>query len=301
MELLGILPYITLHTNGPQDIQPPQSMFIYTGSERVDMLAWSVPDIDFDVRDSSVILDTMLSARVSLSITNWQRSSVNINTRTFDAVLAALPLDSLVTLNAPDRTRFKEQVWRSHAQRWRQLRCVRLGVPAALGFREFVLNDNGEHECSSFPSLIKLGIVDSLSEWTGPRIRDLCDILKRRVEQGVPLKAVDVRTSNVPDCTTALQQLSALGVEVWGIPADERPETQKPSFTSYYSGVRDLFVQDDSDLDSNIDGYNDDGSEEGSDSDIEDFYDGFHDVLPHFMTEEEYDEADDVDFYHNTV
>ena len=294
LEVLGLLPYVTLHTHGPQDTQPLQSMLIYTSYERVDMLAWTVPDIDLHVQDSSVILDMMLSARVSFSITNWHRSSaVNMNTRMFDAVLAALPLDSLVTLNAPDRTRFDEQVWRSHAQRWRLLHCVRLGVPAALGFREFVINDNREHECSSFPSLIKLGVVDSLSELTGPRIRDLCDILTKRVEQGVPLKVVDMSTCNVPD-RTALEQLSELGVDVWG-PTDERSETRKPSFTSYYSGVRDLLVQDNSDLDSDVDEDDDDGSEEGSDSDMDDF----DDVLDHtYMTEED---ADDVDFYYDNI
>jgi hypothetical protein len=258
-EVLGILPYVTLHSHGPQDTQPLQSMLIYSNSTRIDMLAWAVPDIDFDVRNSSTILDTMLSARVSFSVANNRSSSFNISTRMFDATLAALPLDSLVTLTAPDGTWFGDQVWRSHAQRWRLLHCVRLGVPAAQAFRRISLGDNGEHERSLFPLLRKLVLVDSISVLTGPRIRDLCDILMKRAEQGVPLKVVDMRTCNVPD-HAAIQQLSELGVDVWG-PTDDRSETWKPSFTKCFSGARDLLVEGNSDLDPVVDEDSDEDSE----------------------------------------
>ena len=266
-EVLGILPYVTLHTHGPQDTQPLHSMLVYTSGMRFDMQAWPVPNIDFDVRDSSFTLDTMLSARVSLSITNkrWS-SSFNIGTRTFDAVLAALPLDNLLTLTAPDHVEIDKQVWRSHAQKWRRLHCIRLGVLSALQFREILLEDNGKHECPLFPSLIKLVLVDSISISAGRLIRAICDIHIKRAEQGVPLKVVDMRAYNVPD-RTALQQLSALGVEVWG-PTHERSKTLEPSFTVYYCGVRDLLDQDNSDLDSDVD-EDGDGLEEGSGSDMD--------------------------------
>ena len=301
-DLEVLLPYVTLHSHGSQDTQPLQNMFIYASSMRVDMLAWTVPDIDFDVRDSSVILDTMLSARVSLSITNKHWFSIfNINTKIFEVVLAALPLDSLVSLTAPDHTHFGKQFWRCHAQRWCLLRYVRLGVLAALEFREIVLDSNEEHERSLFPSLIKLALVDSLSTLTGQLIPNLCDILKKRVEQGVPLKVVDMRACDVPD-HTALEQLRELGAAVL-CPTDERSEPRKPSFAACYSRVRDPLVQDNSDLlDSNVDEDSDDGSEEGGDSDMHDFDDGFDDMLDHtFLTEEYYEGVDDVDFYYDTI
>ena len=267
LEVLGILPYVTLHTHGPQDTQPIQSMLVYTFGTRFDMLAWTVPNIDFDVRDSSFTLDTMLSARVSLSITHKHcdpRPHININTRMFDAVFAALPLDNLVTLTAPDHIKIDKQVWLSNAQRWRQLHCVRLGVRSTLQFREILLVDNGKHECSLFPLLIKLVLVNSnhlTSIPTGELIRAVRDILVKRAEQGAPLKAVDIRAYDVPD-RTELQQLSELGVEVWGL-TRESSEIHDRSFTTYYSGLRDLFVQDNEDnydlnLDVNEDG--DDGS-----------------------------------------
>ena len=261
LEVLEILPYVTLHTHGPQDTQPLQSMVICTCGVRFDMLAWTVPNIDLDVRDSSFILDTMLPARVSLSITHkrWN-PTFNINSRMFDAVLAALPLDSLVTLAAPNHMEIDKRVWRSHAQRWRRLQCIHIGILSASQFRDVLLEDNGEHECSLFPSLIKLVLVDSISRSNGELIRALCDILIKRAEQGVPMKVVDMRGYNVPDCTE-LQQLRELGVEVWGL-TPEFSETRERSFTAFYSGLRNLLVQDnqdDSDLDSDEDEDADDG------------------------------------------
>jgi hypothetical protein len=303
-ELQRILPYVTLHSHGPQDTQPLQSMLIYSNSMRIDMLAWTAPDIEFDMRDSSIILDTILSARVSLSITSKRSSPFNIYTRMFDAALAALPLDSLVTLTVPEDTWFGEQVWRSHAHRWHLLHCVRLGLSAAQGFRRMFLDNNGEHECSLFPSLRKLVLVDSTTVLSGPRIRDLCDILMKRKEQGVPLNVVDMRTCIVHD-DAAIQQLTELGVDVWG-PTDDSSEKRKPSFTKCFSEARDLLVQDNSDLDDDDDDEDGDdellsSSEEDSDSEVDAVDDDF-DVLDHtFRTEEDYEGADDVDFYGDTI
>ena len=268
LEVLGLLPYVTLHAHGPQDIRPLQSVLIlHTSDTRLEMLAWTVPNIDFDARDSSFIFD-MLKARVSLSITVKWTTNSNINTRTFDAVLAALPLDSLVTLTAPDRIQIDKQVWLNHAHRWRQLRCVRLGTLSAQHFRDILLEDSGKNECSLFPSLTKLVIVDTISSISTRRLmRAVCEILIMRVDQGVPLRGVDMRACNVPD-RGALQELSKLGVDV-GDPTDERSETQKQSFTAYYSGLRDLLAQDNSDLDSDVDEDGDDGSEESICSDMD--------------------------------
>ncbi|KAN0139633.1 hypothetical protein V8E53_002295 [Lactarius tabidus] len=299
-ELQRILPYVTLHSHGPQDTQPLQSMLIYSNGIRIDMLAWTAPDIEFDMRDSSIVLDTILSARVSLSITRKESSPFNIYTRMFDAAFAGLPLDSLVTFTAPEDTWFDEQVWRSHAKRWHLLHCARLGLPAAQGFRRMFLDDDGEHECSLFPSLRKLVLVDSTTVLTGPRTRDLCDVLMKRKEQGVPLNVVDMRTCIVSD-HAAIQQLTELGVDVWG-PTDDSSEKRKPSFAKCFSEGRDLLdqlVQDNSDLDSDDDEDGDD--EEDGDSEMDAVDDDF-DVLDHtFRTEEDYEGADDVDFYGDTI
>jgi hypothetical protein len=224
------------------------SMLIHTNTARLDMLAWTVPDINFDTRDPGTFLDTMLSARVMLSVTTkW--SIADFHKRMFNAAMAGLPLNSLVTLLTPDSTWFNEQVWRSHAPRWSLLQRVCVGPTAACAFRN-ILNDNEKTVRPILPLLKKLVIVDM--ELWGPWIRDLCDTLMKRVERGVPLEVLDLRTCVTTD-HTAIQQLSRTGVITWG-PTEGTRRTQKPSFATYYCKARiGLLIQDDSDPDSDPD------------------------------------------------
>jgi hypothetical protein len=221
-------------------------MLIYTSSMRVDILAWTAPDIDFDVRGSSVMLDAILSARMFLSVVTKEMSSSDTHTRIFDEVMAALPLDSLVTLTAPD---YALHDWRRHAPRWCLLQRVRLGFPAANALRKILLDDNGEHKCSLLPSLKILILVDT--ELRGPWILDLCDTLMKRVDKGVPLEVVDFRTCAVTD-HKALQQLIKIVVVAWD-PSEEFYLTGKSYFTTCYSGARSLLVQGNSEPDSDVD------------------------------------------------
>jgi hypothetical protein len=177
-QLHRILPYVALQAHGSQDAQPLQSMLIYTGDLRVDMLMWTVPGIDFDVRDSSAFLDAILSARVLLSVVTRARPKSKTHMRMFDEAMAALPLDNLVTLTAPDCTFLN---WRLHIQRWRLLQCVRLGLPAANAFRKILQQDNRKYKRLLLPSLTKLILVDT--ELTGPWILDLCNTHKARGER----------------------------------------------------------------------------------------------------------------------
>jgi hypothetical protein len=251
-EVQGILPYIAIHAHGTQDIQPLQSMLVHANGTRLDMLAWTEPDINFDARDPGTFLDTMLSARVMLSVTTKRSTAVvDFHRRIFNDAMAGLPLNNLVTLLTPDGTWFNEQVWRSHAPRWRLLQCVCLGPTAACAFRN-ILNDNEKSGCPILPLLRKLVLVDM--ELWGPWIRDLCDTLMKRVERGVPLDMLDLRTCVTTD-HTAIQQLSQTGVITWGpTKRTHRGQTQKPSFATYYCKARiGLLIQDDLDPDSDSD------------------------------------------------
>jgi len=86
----------------------------------VDILVWPVPDIDVEVHDPPTLLAAMLSPRVALSVTRKGWCDSNIPTEILDAAMAALPLDSLVTLTAHFRERdirrvLYEQFWLHHA------------------------------------------------------------------------------------------------------------------------------------------------------------------------------------------
>ena len=246
-QLHRILPYVALQTPGPKAAQPLQSMLLYTRDFRIDMLMWTVPGIEPDVRDSSAFLDAMLSARVFFSIlTNRWRAKSKTHMRMFDEAIAALPLDNLVTLTAPDCAFFN---WSHHAPRWCLLECVRLGLPAANALMKSLLHDNGIRLWSLLPSLTKLILIDT--ELTGPWILDLCDTLMKRLEKGVPLEVVDIRTCTVTDCT-AIQQLIKIVSVAWN-PSEESCGTGKPDFATCYCDSLSLLGKDNYGPDSEAD------------------------------------------------
>jgi hypothetical protein len=239
-DVIKLLPYVTRHAHGPQDTQPLQSMLIHNERMHTDILAWSMPDVVVDAHDAPALRAATLTARVALLVT-WIRPEHYIGV--FDAV-AALPLDSLVTLTVQHRTRLDETFWLFHASRWPLLRRVRLAAPAARGFREMVLlpDDDGP-EWLLFPSLTKLDLIDDTALGARKTLR-LCDALMKRVEQGVPLETLDLRACRAT--SHAVRLLSEIVVDV-----------RAPK-------VRDLvnsrpFIPDDN---SGADGYSDDGGGE---------------------------------------
>jgi hypothetical protein len=268
-EVPRILPYVALHAHGPQDTHPLQSVLIYTNNSRVDILAWTVPNINFDVRDSSIFHDAMLSARVMLSVTSSEWSA-DTHTRMIDVGMAALPLDSIVTLTVPEYTLLDEQVWRFHASRWRMLQCVGLGAVATCGFRRFLLDDNGENQCSLLPSLIKLVLVESDLLSPVSWILDIRAILIKRATQGIPMEVVDMRACAMADPAVTRNQLSELGVDVWR-PTEENSEIQEPSFAMCYSQARGLLFPENSYSDLDVDEHDEEGNDLEIDEDDDDF------------------------------
>ena len=135
--------------------------------------------------------------------------------------MAALPLDGLITFIAQDfisppfeRLPF-EQFWFRNLPKWPLLQRIRLTPIVATKFTDWLLADNGGDENPLLPSLKELILVDTqLNEnWT----LDLCDVLMKRVEQGVPLELLDLRTCLPdPDNPGAVRLLSEIVVDVLG-------------------------------------------------------------------------------------
>ena len=236
-DMRKILPYVVRHAHGPQDTQPLQSVFIRGERTSVDILASPLPNIDV------VESEAKLSARVTLSVTsrifpNFLEDHIRI----LDEAVAALPLDNLVTLTSPYNTQLDGEFWRHHASRWRLLKHVHLAPLPARGFRDMLLQDDGGSEYPILPSLTTLDLIDSaLSE---RRTFFLCDALMKRVEQGVPLEVLDLRTCYAT--SVAVQALGEIVADVW-CPAEletiEREESKDPTWDS--DGARGPFVSDD--------------------------------------------------------
>ena len=200
-----MLPYVVQHAHGPQDTHPLQRASMSHDWTRLVIKAWPMPNID------DTECDAALSERLALSIVTRTIDGSVDNGTLLDMAIAALPLDSLVTLTAP-RFGLDEDFWRRHVSRWTLLRHVRLAPFPAHGFREMLQQDSGGRECPLLPLLTGLELIEyALS---ARRTYLLCDMLMKRVEQGVPLEVLDLRSC--PATRLAIRLLSEIVVDVWG-------------------------------------------------------------------------------------
>jgi len=205
-----LIPYIARNANGPQDTEPLQSVAIIGERAFAEMITWAVPDADSRVCDMLTMFSAGDSARVvffaNIKDLEWR---VGTDSLIFDDLLTQLPLGSISTLTAHNNTKLDKEVWLKHAPSWPLLERVRL-VPTALrSFREMLAEDpppNGP----LLPLLTKLNLVDV--SLTVQRTYHLCDMLTERVEQGVPLEALDLSTCFVAD--RAVQLLQEIVVDV---------------------------------------------------------------------------------------
>jgi hypothetical protein len=211
-ELRKLLPYVVQHAHGPQDTEPLQSMTIKCDKSRLDILAWPT----FDINDADS--DATLPERLALSVTcrGMDRdldTTLDDLLEILDAAVTALPLDNLVTFTSRDSTQVghDEEFWRHHEPRWPLLKHLHLGLLPARIVREMLLQDNGGRERPLFPSLTRLELINCTL--SARRTLRLCDALMNRVEQGVPLEVLDLRSC--PATRLGVQLLSEIVVDVW--------------------------------------------------------------------------------------
>ncbi|KAH9161214.1 hypothetical protein EDB89DRAFT_755144 [Lactarius sanguifluus] len=252
-----ILPYVSRHAHGPRDDQPLQSVFVNSKRKRTHILAWTEPDMDREVRNWTDLFLSTHTARVSFAVTN-ENWFPGVDAGVFDAAMAALPLDNLVTLTAQNRTRlFEKQVWLHHAPRWPLLQSVRLAPQAARGLREMFLEDSGNANLL-LPSLRKLVLINTaLSAWRTLRLRDA---FMKRVEQGVPLVMLNLHTC--PATSRAVELLREIVGDVWG--PVQILDTREQMLLIWDSDACGLFVPND---DSGVEDNGDDSDYSNTDDD----------------------------------
>ena len=193
-DMQNLLPYVVRHAHGPQDVQPLQSALVLERGKYVDILAWTTPDIDDVVHDPFTLLPTTLPTRVALSLTNkvgWYTLGPGIETNR--TVIASLPLDDIVTLIIKySMSSLYFEVSLPNLQKWPLLRRVRLTRDDVVRFFDWLLADKGGCENPLLPSLKELVLVDCvLYKHQTFHFRNA---LMKRVEQGVPLETLDLRT-----------------------------------------------------------------------------------------------------------
>jgi hypothetical protein len=242
-----ILPLIARHAHGPQDTHPLHSVLFSCNDMHSNVLAWTLPNIDVELADVYSFYKDMHSARVAIAVTPGILWSPGTVTKVFKTVMAALPLGSLVTLTAQNCTKpLDKKFWLRHALRWPLLRRVRLWPTAVRGFRE-MLEDNGGQESPLLPSLKKLILIDIALH---PRKTvHLCDVLRKRAEQGVPLETLDLRR-----CLAASRQIELLN--------DVVAEVLGPA-VALDTRAHGLQSDDSSGTEDEVEGENDPGSNRG--------------------------------------
>jgi hypothetical protein len=220
IETQNLLPYVARHAHGFQDIQPLQSALVLEKGKYVDIYAWTTPNIDVEAYNPLTMLPTTLPTRVALSLSSKQKAW-NIREARMETIctaITALPLHNLVTLIVNDSMSslyFGRVVRFFDFPKWPLLRRVRLTSNDVSRFLDWLRPDEGGCKYPLLPSLKELVLVDCYL-YEDETLR-LCDALMKRVEQGVPLEMLDLRTCH-PDLAypAAVGLLSEIVVDVLG-------------------------------------------------------------------------------------
>lgn len=197
-----------------------QNSFIRDNKERVDIVAWTMPrqDSDDGLRSSIDLPDETRTRPAHLEYSILDPRSQGKDMQQYDALLAALPLNSIASLTVDGRTILSKEDWRCQASRWQRLERVRLFNDAVPAFRA-MFKDAAVLGISLFPSLEELILSDiSLN---ARKVHYLCEMLTGCVELGIPLRTLDLRTCTATNCTRAVQLLSEIVVDVLGPMMDE--------------------------------------------------------------------------------
>ena len=208
-DVQALIPYISRIAHGPQDVTPPQSMIISGGPYLTEIILWTESDADIEVRTPVSLIGATLFARAIFTISsdNW---NFGIHLEIFEAILGSLPLSSLSSLTAQNPN-FSESLWLDHAPCWPLLGHLRLAEHATKSFIK-VLTRDATSDSPLLPSLTKLSLINPLIDGDDQRL--LLDMLIGRVEQGVPLEALDL--GSCPVTTDVVQALNEIVVDVQG-------------------------------------------------------------------------------------
>ncbi|KAI0281249.1 hypothetical protein BGY98DRAFT_932149 [Russula aff. rugulosa BPL654] len=197
-DVRALIPYFSRNAHGPQDAEPLQSILISGEPSLTEIVLWTAAgaDMEVTVQNPVSLISSTLSARAIFTASGhmWpERFETDVEL--LDATLEALPLGSLNTLTAQNSCGIPIWFWVTHAPRWPKLDHVRL-VGTVTKSLTTVLSRNAPTEGPLLPCLTKLSLFNTLHiEDASPML----DMLTGRVEQGVPLQALDLRACKMPD------------------------------------------------------------------------------------------------------
>ena len=209
-DVLLLIPYVVQHVRVLHDIEPIRSILIAGERRRTEVLTWTTPSADVKVCGPGNLNDMSRSACL-LFVAKGDEWDYGVDSAIFDELLTLLPMDSVSTLTAQNRTRLSKESWLGHAARLPLLEQARLVPNAVSAFMEMLSEDMPlDLDGPRLPMLTKLILLDVTL--TSIRTFNLRDILIERVEQGVPLEYLDLRTCF--SSKRAIQLLAEVVVDV---------------------------------------------------------------------------------------
>jgi hypothetical protein len=280
-DVLLVIPYVVRNVCVLQDIEPIRSILIVGERGCTEVVTWTTPGADVKVCDPDSLADILPSACLLFAARGdmWRDG---VDTAIFDAFLTLLPMNVVSTLTAQNRAQLSKEFWSSHASRLPSLEQARL-VPTAVGaFRSMLVEDIPlDSDGPRLPMLTKLILLKV--RLTASRTFRMRDMLIERVEQGVPLEYLDLRSCVAANRT--IQLLAEIVVDVQE-PLNVIPKVVE-GLLGWHGGIWDYDVVgfDDgrgssySDTDDDEDEDGDDDESEGEEEDGLDFGD---DLLEEF-------------------
>ena len=278
-DALLVIPYVVRNVYVLQGIEPIRSILIASEGRYTQVLTSTTPGTDVEVCGPDTRPYMLRSACLQFGAIGYKWKP-GVDIAILDAVLTLLPMNSVSTLTAQNRTRLSKEFWLKHASRLPLLEQVRL-VPTAVGaFKEMLAEDIPlDSDGPRLPMLTKLILLNVRLNVT--KMFHLRDMLIERVEQGVPLECLDLRTCF--PANPAIQWLAEIVVDVQEPPGDPPMSmmdflkgykgtgiAMKLNFTNTGSRVIRISTHFDTDDDEDSDGDKDDSEDEDSDGDEDD-------------------------------
>lgn len=156
-----------------------------------------------------------------------------VHTAISDAVLTHLSTDAISTLSMEDSTRVSKEFFLRHISSLVMLEQIYLDSASFRAFRDMLTEEDHPMMGARLPRLRML--VLRKVPLTSLRTYRLRDMLKKRVEKGVPLETLDLRT-----CTVAHRATKLLATTVGNVQGPAETLTRKseyPAFFNWKGGV----------------------------------------------------------------
>ena len=105
-----LIPYVARNAHGPQDAAPLQTILLDGDLTHARIVAWTLPDADVDICDFGTLIEASASARLILAVSSDSGWRDGTDTVIFNAMLSTLPLHTISTLSAQNKTRLSKEV-----------------------------------------------------------------------------------------------------------------------------------------------------------------------------------------------